>query len=331
MIARIRGSGMAASCCAHLLGQAGIDTVFEAVVRPPVPAIMLSDQALGLMRDVFARPALFADKPRIEHRIVAWGQAEPVALPHEAVVVSEEDLAVVAPEMLIGEPVSDADFTIHTTPPMPAATFNRFGDRQAVAALVQLKNDADASACWIESVEHGWLFLIPGGTDGAWLLAVGAPLAQILGESHNVAPRVELLGPMSSAFETCPRMLSPLCGPDWLACGTAAIAFDPICGDGTAQAVREAILAAAVVGAIGEGGASEALRMHYDSMLTAAMRRHLQLSAQFYRTGGQSEWWREQFDALMEGYAWCTARLATMPEPRYNLRGFRLAEREKVG
>ena len=33
----------------------------------------------------------------------------------------------------------------------------------------------------------------------------------------------------------------------WLACGTAAMAFDPLCGDGTAHAIREAILASAVI------------------------------------------------------------------------------------
>jgi len=49
-------------------------------------------------------------------------------------------------------------------------------------------------------------------------------------------------------------MLARLRGPDWLACGTAAVAFDPICGDGTAQAMREAILGCAVITAIGEGG-----------------------------------------------------------------------------
>ena len=31
-------------------------------------------------------------------------------------------------------------------------------------------------------------------------------------------------------------------GSGWLACGTAAMGFDPICGDGTGYAVREGIL-----------------------------------------------------------------------------------------
>ena len=42
-----------------------------------------------------------------------------------------------------------------------------------------------------------------------------------------------------------------MCGPGWLSCGTAALSFDPICGDGTGHAVREGILAAAVIFAVG--------------------------------------------------------------------------------
>jgi flavin-dependent dehydrogenase len=71
----------------------------------------------------------------------------------------------------------------------------------------------------------------------------------------------------------------------------SAIAFDPICGDGSAQSVREAILAAAV---IAHRGDRDALATHYHSMLTASLRRHIQISGQFYATGGDTPWWREQ-------------------------------------
>ncbi|MET0362546.1 MAG: hypothetical protein ABW048_12445, partial [Sphingobium sp.] len=186
----------------------------------------------------------------------------------------------------------------------------------------------DESACWVEAVESGWLFLIPNGAAGTWLLGVGATIDALLVESRHVAPRVRLTGTTSAAFATCPRILTQLQGPDWLACGTAAVAFDPICGDGTAHAIREAIIAAAVVMGIDDGGDAAALRTHYESMLVAAMRRHLQLSAQFYRSGGTGPWWQTQLAALAEGHDWATSRLATMPEPRYQLRDFRLVPRE---
>ncbi|MFM6829279.1 MAG: hypothetical protein ACKOVA_02910, partial [Novosphingobium sp.] len=109
---------------------------------------------------------------------------------------------------------------------------------------------------------------------------------------------------------------------------TAAIAFDPICGDGTAQAVREAILASAVVTALTRGEDPEALRTHYHSMLLAAMRRHLQMSLPFYGGAGSAPWWRDQYAAARAGYDWCTAHLAAMPEPRFALHGFDLVRRD---
>lgn len=327
MSVAIRGEGIAANCCAHLLSRAGFATTRTAQDRAPVPAILLSDAALALLRDVFGRPDLFAERPRIERRVVAWGAGEPVALPHGAAVLSEGDLdaALGAPSTGVAAP---AAMTIHAAAPFPAGALRSFGARRAVAARVRLLHDEDRSVCWIEAVEDGWLFLIPSGGASAWLLAVGAEVENLLGQSRRVAPRVERAGEPSAAFETSPRMLTTLQGRDWLACGSAAIAFDPICGDGTAQAVREAILASAVVGAIAEGGDRDALRLHYESMMVGAMRRHLRLCAQFYASGGESDWWRAQLAGLAEGFDWCTARLARTPEPRYALRDFRLVARE---
>ncbi|HEX7874332.1 MAG TPA: hypothetical protein VF475_15575 [Sphingobium sp.] len=324
----VRGSGIAGGCCAHLLAMHGFAAALIPAERPPVPALLLSDPALALLRGVFGRPALFADKPRIDRRIVAWGGGEAISLPHGAVAVSEAELtAALYPPPSIA-PRDGADFTIHTAAPFPAPTMRRFGQRSAMAAEVHLLQDEDHSACWVEAVETGWLFLIPSGDGSAWLLGIGSAIDTLIDQSRHIAPRIALTGRLSSAFETCPRLLTTLQGPDWLACGTAAIAFDPICGDGTAQSIREAIIASAVIAAIRDDGDAPALRTHYESMLIASMRRHLQISAQFYATGGTSDWWREQHDALVEGYDWCTARLAVLPEPRYQLRDFQLVARE---
>lgn len=327
----VRGSGMASGCCAHLLGMQGIAAAVLPAPRPPVPALLLSDAALNLLRGVFRRPSLFADRLRIDRRVVSWGGSEPLPVAHGAVVVSEAELiAELFPEAPpLPETAPDApDFTIHTVAPFPDDRLRSFGQRSAMAAEVSLAHEDDRSACWVEAVQTGWLFLIPTGEGAAWLLGVGAPVEVLIAESRYIAGRVAPTGRLSSAFETCPRMLETLAGPDWLACGTAAIAFDPICGDGTAQAIREAVIATAAVTAIDEGGDRGALLTHYESMLVAAMRRHLQLSAQFYESGGTGPWWDEQLAAMADGYAWCTGRLASLPEPRYQLRDFRLVPKE---
>lgn len=286
---------------------------------------MLSDAALGLIRDAFGRDDLFADHHRITRRVVRWG-GDPVAMPHGAVVVSENDLIAA----LGGELVGDADAgapmaTLHCAPPFPDGALMRFGQRRAMAARVLLRGGADHATCHVEAVARGWLFLIPSGPADCWLLGVGAPLERLLEDSVLIAPLIAGLGESSPGFETAPRQLARLAGPGWLACGMSAIAFDPICGDGSAQSVREAILAAAV---LAHNGDRQALATHYHSMLTASLRRHIQISGQFYASGGDTPWWREQVAALADGYAWTTAQLAHLPEPRYLLRGFQLIERE---
>ncbi len=328
----LRGKGVAVSTAAHLLRRAGLAVDHEPGKRRPVPVIMLSDPALALLRDVHGQPQMFADKTRIERRVVRWGAGDPVEMPHGAVVVSEDDLTFVLdmfPRENFPTPgESSALIKLHGTAPFPAAKMRRFGERLSMTARVTLAAHAAPATCWIESVDGGWLFLIPDGCGGAWLLAVGGTPEVLAAQAPMIAQLIDTIGATRPAFDTSPRMLERLAGDGWLACGTSALAFDPICGDGTAQATREAILASAVVTALARGEDPAALTMHYNSMLLAAMRRHLQLSLPFYGGAGSARWWREQYTAARAGYDWCTARLATMPEPRFALHGFDLVRRE---
>jgi hypothetical protein len=314
-----------------LLRVGGLAVVIDRAPRPRVPAIMLSDNALSLIRDVFAMPALFADLPRIRRRVVAWGEnAEPVTVPHSGVVVSEtmllESLAAGETESTSG---GAADFSIYTSRPLPSSvTQEVFGTRRAAAVEVSLRLAEDSSACWIEATSQGWLFLIPNQAERAWLLAVGGSHDDLLAESRLIAPRIQLLtatpGATTAEFPACPRMISPLAGDNWLACGSAAMAFDPICGDGTANAVREAVLGCAVIRAIAAGSAPEPPMNHYRTRLLAGMQRHLAQCGEFYRTGGTGAWWQAELAALRDGFQWCERQLAGQPEPQYRLHGFEL-------
>jgi len=288
---------------------------------------MLNEAAIALMRDVFEQPELFQRSPRVVKRIVAWGaRAEPVALDHAAVVVSEEELLE---ELRVDSPDHEAalqpDWTIAATLPLPAETRDRrFGSRYASAIPVQLKAASDAAACWMESLDEGWLFLISSAPGTGWILSVGAEAVALLAKSRLVAMQIASVGPETGRFPTSPRIVSPLCGNGWLACGSAAMTFDPICGDGTAHAVREAILAAAVIRAIEDGGDAPSLLAHYEARLTAGFRKHLELCLGFYRTGGSGEWWRNEALALSDGTAWCAQKLGAAPAFDYRLRGFEL-------
>jgi len=325
----IRGDSAAAWCCAHLLTRAGFKPALDRIPRPRLPAIMLSEAALTMMRDVFERPDLFHAAPRITRRVVSWGtNAEPVAFDHNAVVVSERELLSELEQgmELLAEPVEgESDFAICASRPLPAETIEHcFGSRIASAAEIRLKDASDSASCWIESLEDGWLFLIPNSAESGWLLSVGCPLEAIQERSRLIAGRIASMSGLSGRFPASPRIVSPLCGVGWLACGTAGMAFDPICGDGTAHAVREAILAAAVVRAIAAGGDTNELLCHYEARLTAGFRRHLAASLDFYRSGNSGPWWDKELEFLERGLEWSAGKLRRSGEFRYRLNGFDL-------
>lgn len=334
----VRGHGLAATTVAHLLGGKGIVAALGGAPTPPpsaanplLPVVMLGEQAVALLRDVYAMPDLLGNAHRITRRVVLWGGGEPVSLAHHALAVSGGALLVDLPAVNPAPLAEPPAFTIYAAPPFPETALRQFGQRMAMAATVTLKPGADPAAALVEATTCGWLFLIPSGEGRGWLLGVGGEPAALLGQSRLVAATVDGVGAVEARFETAPRLLEALTGPDWLTLGSGALAFDPICGDGTATAVRAALLGAAVIEAIAEGGLdAEALLGHYRAMLVAAMRRHLQVSLPFYAQGGTGAWWREQAEALAEGHRWCTAVLAREPEPRFVLEGTRLVLREAV-
>jgi len=329
----IRGDGVAAACCSHLVSQAGLPATWERLDRPRLPVIMLSGAALSLMGDVFGPIDGFAGLHRIRRRVVAWGpDASPVTMEHAAVVVSEQFLLDSIAETTasaecaapaLKEPVSD--WIILTAAPLPSVAKQRhFGHRLATAVSVTLRDRADSTACWVESVAAGWLFLIPTSAKSGYLLAVGDAPERLLSTSRLVAQRIEQLGAAVGEFPAHPRLHWPLSGPGWLACGSAAMAFDPLCGDGTAQAIREAILASAVIQAIAKGEDSFPLLSHYQARLAAGMSRHLVLCEEFYRTGFNAPWWAKEQRSMQQGAQWCAKRVGGAPAFGFQLNGFEL-------
>jgi hypothetical protein len=174
-------------------------------------------------------------------------------------------------------------------------------------------------------VEGGWLFLIPDAPKSGYLLAVGGEPEPMLMESRLVAMRIEQLGEAAGVFPAHPRLRWPLCGPGWLACGSAAMAFDPLCGDGTAQAMREAILASAVIQAIDKGEGAERLLSHYEARMAAGLSRHLLLCEEFYRTGCAGVWWKAELQSTRRGAEWCAKQVGVLERFRYQLNGFALS------
>jgi hypothetical protein len=176
----------------------------------------------------------------------------------------------------------------------------------------------------VESIEQGWLFLLPGGEDRGWLLSVGGRPESLLAASRIVADQISEIGGSGGEFPCEPRITDPLCETGWLACGTAALGFDPLCGDGVGHAAREAILASAVVRAVAEGSDVESVVAHYRTRLIAGFGRHLKVCREFYELGRCGPWWDRELESATRGVEWCGRRLDNAAGFRYRLNGFAL-------
>jgi flavin-dependent dehydrogenase len=116
----------------------------------------------------------------------------------------------------------------------------------------------------------------------------------------------------------------PISGEGWLACGTAALGFDPLCGDGTGNAVREAILGSAAIRAAAAGKDACRLMAHYQTRLLGGFQKHLAMCLEFYTSGRLGNWWDRQLDEFRRGLLWCSRELQKSDGSRYRLNGFDL-------
>ncbi len=319
---QVEGSGIAARCAARLLADRGLTVQQTGSPRMPLPAVLLSQTTQRLLRDVFRREDLLEGGTRVRWRVVAWGGAAPVRVAHEAVVIPEAVLfeRLALPEAGGAGPPSS--WTLHTSRSPVSASAHTFGSRQAVAHTVVLTDEADGEACLAESVETGWLFLLPLGDQTAVVLDTAEDGTGLM-QSRLVAGNVARTIGTSAPFPCAPRLAELLGGEGWIACGAAAVAFDPLCGDGTGHAIRTAILASATLAACDRPGPlPEALLAEYRARTLAAMSRHLELCHRFYASGGAGTWWRRQVDDTLAGMETLGRLAAGCPAPRLLLDGF---------
>ena len=188
------------------------------------------------------------------------------------------------------------------------------GERHVVAAEVEFVGPSDRTAL-VETWAGGWLFLAPLGEGRAILQATvsGPPRDALEGLRSALEGAGEIgavVGEFSrvATFHSAPRLAQPSCGDGWIAVGEAAMALDPICGDGTGYALRGAIAAVAVLNGIAGGMPPGRCLRHYQMRLAAAFRNHV-------------EGCRDLYGGDFGGSAWDGERratelaLETVPEP----------------
>jgi len=314
--ARLRGDGLAVVACADILGRSGWKVAREGPVRPKLPSLLLNAASQHLLKDLFGRGDLLKGLHKIEQRVVRWG-GKTVVLPHQALAVGEEELLGRIGEVRAHE---GGKYVIHGAKPLPDGVGEVvYGNRLAEAAEVELTKTAARNACWIEAVETGWLFAVCAGEDRAWMLAIGGTSEELLSQSELLRGVVGSVAAERSSFASQPRIGTRMTGELWLACGGAAMSFDPICGEGVGHALREAILASAILKAHASGEPWDVLARLYEQRLRSGFRRHLQQCRQLYLSGGKGAWWHEQLESVADD-----GIIVPVVGGRYRLEGFEL-------
>jgi hypothetical protein len=309
----VRGASVSGFAVATMLMGRGIRVTVAGVPESHGPLIVLNSLTLRLLKDLGCdrHHEIFARCHEVHSHFVAWGDT--VATFHRyGIAISRADLLrILQPQVKLLD-ICNSGWTVLALGRDGASEYShevvRCGLRYALTVPVTLNPNVRESCTVMEAVPGGWLFLIPKGR-GAAVLQVGIPakcenavplLESLLDRSRYISDSVDdVTGPVC-CHAAMPSFSLPAAGHGWIAVGDAAMAYDPISGDGVGAALRTAALAVAVLVAIQRGENEQTCLNHYSRRLGAAMKVHLQTLVNDYsRTRDLS--WSNEIEAMRSG------------------------------
>jgi len=307
----LRGTGVAALTCAHLLGGSGWAVHSAGQDRGAQLHLLLQENTAQLLAALWGDPDLLREAHRIESRTVCWAApaaAEKVAAP--GVVIAADALRRRLAARLDASRASGGAWVIDGQWDA-TARYKSFGHRQAWVAPALLRETAREDVCVMEATPEGWMFLLPcGGGQAAVQLVrlqeeITVPnLNNIISATRLMSGSVSEVGVSEGPFPAMPRLRvaptrPPRAGrPGLIAVGEAAAAFDPVSGDGVGHGLRGAVLAARVLQSIAGGEPIQACLAQYENTLSRAMLHHLTLCLGCYRNASTAHAWRSEIDRM---------------------------------
>lgn len=192
---------------------------------------------------------------------------------------------------------------------------------------------ASEHVCWIETIPESWIFLAPLGQSRALLQAMvpvvsddtSLTMTNLLEKTRVIQAHVSNLLGSISVLEAFPQILDPLCGPEWIAVGDAALSVDPISGDGTGYGVRGAILAASVIKGITSGMSSSDCLRHYTLRLHKTFLSHIKQCFKYYSVGFSSPTWSAEVELMRKAWSSTKYYIENAEKFVYRLENVKLA------
>ena len=290
--------------------------------------LVLNEAAVGLLVDLSGGSAWLDQAHQLRRRVVRWGK-EPARTVLEPAVslpgaMLRERLLDIALRQLDAHDLlddgadaakwmrGDENWLLYgDAGGAPSETqVERFGRRVMLSAEVALVRRAEPDICWMEGNANGWVFLAPVA-DGRAIVQASLPeppsgcpagaLVASIASTRHIFRLVEALAGKVHVHCTAPALRRPLGGSRWLAIGNAAMSLDPVCGDGTAQALRSGLLAAAIIATSQEGSDPRALIEHYDRRVARTFAAHLAACARLYDPAVFGAGWEREIAVLRQG------------------------------
>jgi len=160
-----------------------------------------------------------------------------------------------------------------------------------IGAVAVLPHTDNAQWTLIEAVENGWWYSAPlpaaravfaymtdsdlwKNSDWEDLLRL-APLTSERAQAIEAPPRIRI-------FSAASLLRQPVGGPNWIAVGDAAFAFDPLSGLGVYKTIETGLRSAEAIASALEGDPSG--MVEYENWTAAGFRSYRAIRSQFYRS-----------------------------------------------
>jgi hypothetical protein len=328
----IRGAGMAGITAATLLARRGADVRISGrvpsrgrIVAIPIETVTLATDLLGI--DI----AALRIGPMVDRRLVDWSAEGPSVTPQVALVCDAARFAeaVAAPLrargcLRDGEPNDDADWILEASG-RAGGGFGPAGDR--VGQFARLPEVTVEREVTVTAVTTGWIFTAPHPAGGLAVLLVSPSASACAADAEAVVDCVSAIGvrvPAQAVSElgrpepVAPSLARPLWTGNRLLVGDAALALDPLGGDGLGFALRGALLAQAVLAAIETGSDRARCLAHYSDRLRRAFLSHIRACRTHYQAARHAGLWKRDVAAMDD----VAVRLEAQPgAPEFRIEG----------
>lgn len=305
----IEGGGVAAAALATLLARRGIDVALRRedagpsriVAIPRATALMLHD-LLGIDIERRVRARL------VVGRRVAWEEVRFVEVAAPALICDVRDLVSCIVDGMPRDAVqtsaqdaSGADWIVlargrgRNDDRGVAA-----GERAAVVGSIPSLPSFDTQRTLVAAVPDGWLFAAAHPESGIALTLVQPPGRLTESEPAALTAAVDALWPghgrTASAggarVHSAPCLDLDCARPGHMTVGDSAFAIDPLRGDGVGFAIRGALLAQSVLGAIARERSVGPYLTHYAARLRHAFCRHVDECVSHYERAWNAAIWQ---------------------------------------